>query len=348
MDVLNGSVLTKEGFIDGHVCIENGRIADIVEGEYHGTPISKGVIVPPPINSHTHCADGGLRIEKGMTLEELVAPPNGLKHLYLKDLSEQVLINNIEEYARTSFLNGAGTFIDFREGGVRGCEILRSIAPDSVILGRPLSESYDPEEIDKILDVADGIGLPSISDMERTYIENVADHVRSRNKMFAIHASERVREDIDTILSLDPSFIVHMVEASDSDLLKCAESEVPIVACARSNLYFGKVPPIKRMLDCGADVAIGTDNAMLCDPDLRSEAKTLSDILASQGGSVDEMEAILFQNGRKILYPHNKIHISVGMEADLTVFPCSNDLDIQGVMNNTERVFRYRAKGDRN
>ncbi|MDR0509361.1 MAG: amidohydrolase family protein [Candidatus Methanoplasma sp.] len=344
MDVLSGSVLTDDGIIDGYVCIENGIVTAVEEGSPPKPHLAHGLIIPPMVNSHTHCADAGLKIPKGKTIEELVAPPNGLKHVYLRGLDESSLEDNIKAYARTSRMNGIGAFIDFREGGEKGCRILRKAAPEATILGRPVSEEYDEREISAILDVADGIGISGISDMDHGYIEKAADMARERRKIFAIHASERVREDIDFILSLDPAFVVHMTEATDPDLLKCAESEVPVVVCARSNQYFGKVPPVKRMLDCGVDVAIGTDNAMLCGPDMRSEASAFGDALLAQGGSVDDIIGPLLKNGRKILYPHNRICISAGMTADLAVLPCSGGFSMKDILRNKDLVYRYEPK----
>ena len=347
MDVLSGSVLTGDGVIEGYVCIEGGCVTSVEEGKPPERPLASGLVIPPMVNSHTHCADAGLKISPGMTMEELVAPPNGLKHTYLEGLEESSLERNIRAYANESYINGIGAFIDFREGGERGCRVLRKAAPGSVILGRPLSKEYDREEISNILDIADGIGISSISDMDHRYIEKVADQVRERRKIFAIHASERIREDIDLILSLDPAFIVHMVEATDSDLLKCAESEVPIVVCARSNLYFGKVPPVKRMLDCGVDIAIGTDNAMLCEPEMRSEASAFMDVLSSQGGSADEIIGPLFKNGRKLLYSHNRICVSAGMPADLTVLPYDGKFRMEDILRNRGLIIRYEPKKER-
>ncbi|MDR2698153.1 MAG: amidohydrolase family protein [Candidatus Methanoplasma sp.] len=342
MDVLSGSVLTKEGIIDGYVCIENGIVISVEEGVPPAPPLASGLVVPPLVNSHTHCADIGLKVPGEMTVEELVGPPDGLKHVYLRGLDEGSLEKNIRTYAETSRRNGIGAFIDFREGGERGCRILRKAAPEAAVLGRPVSQECDPGEISRILDAADGIGISGISDMEHRYLEKAADLTRDRGKMFAVHASERRREDIDLILSLDPAFVVHMTEATDSDLLKCAEAEVPIVVCAGSNRYFKKTPPIKRMLDCGVDVAIGTDNAMLRGPDMRSEAAVFMDVLLSQGGSVDDVTDPMLKNGRKLLYPHNKIHVSVGTAADLTVLPCSGGFRMDRVLQNRDPIFRYR------
>jgi cytosine/adenosine deaminase-related metal-dependent hydrolase len=132
-----------------------------------------------------------------------------------------------------------------------------------------------------------------------------------------------------------------MTEATDSDLLKCAEAEVPIVVCARSNLYFGKRPPIKRMLDCGADVAVGTDNAMFSGPDMRSETSAFAKILSSQGGTADDTVDPMLTAGRKILYPHNKIHITVGMAADLAVLPCVGEFSFERMLHSSDPVFVY-------
>jgi cytosine/adenosine deaminase-related metal-dependent hydrolase len=342
MDVLGSSVLTDDGIIDGYVCIEEGIVSSIEGGVPPQKPIAAGLVVPPLVNAHTHCGDAGLKIPQGLTIEESVAPPNGLKHRYLEGLSENDLIKNITAYAGDSRSNGIGTFIDFREGGERGCVALRKAFPEAVILGRPLSKEYDREEISRILEVADGIGLPSVSDMGRRYIEKVADQTRESRKMFSIHASERVREDIDLILSLDPAFIVHMVEATDSDLLKCAEAEVPIVVCVRSNQYFKKIPPLKRMSDCGVDIAMGTDNAMLCSPDMRSEAAAFEEVLLSQGGSAEDILNQMITHGRKILYPNNKIHVSVGMTAELTVFPLAGHHG--GILSSRDPVLTYKPK----
>ncbi len=341
MDYLNGSILTKDGFIEGYVCIENNKISEIESGKCPEIPIAEGIILPLMVNAHTHCADSDVKIAPGMSIEELVAPPNGLKHQYLKNATDSELKESMKTYAKTSYANGIETFIDFREGGEKGCRLLREAVPDATILGRPVSPEYDSNEIDLILKTADGIGISSISDMNVNYIENIADQVRKAKKIFAIHVSERIREDIDTVLSMDPTFVVHMVEATDSDLLKCAEAEVPVVVCTTSNMYFKKIPPINRMIECGIDVAIGTDNAMLCRPDLRSEASVFSNVLVSQGGNPNYVWKAMINNGRKLLYHQSKIHLKVGMDANLSVMPCSNTYDLNNMLSDNRKIFRY-------
>ena len=234
------------------------------------------LILPPLINAHTHCADAGVRPSPGMSLEELVAPPDGLKHRYLRETPREVLMSDICCYSELSKRNGIHRFIDFRENGIEGARMLREASKEAFILGRPVSPVFDPEEMESLLDAADGIGLPSLTDCGRDYTEACADAARRCGKPFAIHVSERVREDIEFILSLGPAFVVHMNQATDRDLRMCAEADVPVVVCPRSNRYFGMAPPIDRMIDAGVSIALGSDNAMLCSPDLRPEALLVS------------------------------------------------------------------------
>ncbi|AMK13594.1 amidohydrolase family protein [methanogenic archaeon mixed culture ISO4-G1] len=297
---------------------EDGRaVIDLSEPDRYDF---KAVLIKDMVNAHTHCGDYGLKVPPGMSLEELVAPPDGLKHRYLSRLSDDGLRENMTRFGMRSAELGSASFIDFREGGADGCRALRACCPDAVILGRPTSPEYDPEEVAEILSVADGIGIPSISDMDLGYIESVADDVRRARKTFAIHASERVREDIDTVLSLDPAFVVHMCEATDDDLSKCAEAEVPVVVCPSSNRYFGKETPIVRMLDAGVDVAVGTDNGMLCEPDIVSETRILAGMIAQQGGDPEDAWKCLSVVACKLLNRIRRMECEI-RERYVTVIP---------------------------
>ncbi len=295
------------------------------------------IFIKDMVNAHTHCGDYGLKVPEGLSIEELVAPPNGLKHRYLSGLDQESLKDNMVRFDRASASYGAASFIDFREGGLQGCRLLRECSEDAIILGRPISKEFDPEEVAGILEVADGIGLPSISDMDHGYIEAVADAVRDSRKIFAIHASERIREDIDFILSLDPAFVVHMCEATRDDMDKCAEAEVPVVVCPSSNRYFGKETPIRDLLDSGVDIAIGTDNGMLCEPDLVTESKLLADILAGQGGAPEDTLGRLSNFSSKLLYRTKRIKCKVN-GGYLTVVPGEGDATLPGGRNAPFRV----------
>jgi cytosine/adenosine deaminase-related metal-dependent hydrolase len=342
MDYLCGKILIGKILIEGYVAMEDGIIAEISEEKCPDIPLASGIIIPMIVNTHTHCADGAIKTTPGMSLEDLVAPPNGLKHRYLNNATDDEIKTSIKDFSNKSYKCGSGTFIDFREGGLKGCLLLKETVPEAIILGRPISPEYNENEVDAILDIADGIGLPSISDMNHKYIEKIADRVRERQKIFAIHASERIREDIDEILSLDPTFVVHMTEASDSDLLKCAETDVGIVVCTRSNMFFGKIPPIGRMERCGIEISIGTDNAMLCTPDMRAETKAFMDVAIKQGRDPDNIWGPMVINGRKIIYNHNTLDLKIGRKAELAVMPCDGPLSVCRMLSCNDPIFAYK------
>ena len=200
-------------------------------------------------------------------IEELVAPPNGLKYKLLKDVSEKELIEGMEKSIDFMLKSGTNIFCDFREGGIQGICYLKTAIDlwniDSVILSRPDKLTYDKNEIDLLLKNSNGIGLSSISDWDYSEIIKIAKQTKNKKKIFAIHASERVREDIDLILDLKPDFLVHMVKASESDLVCVKENNIPIVLCPRSNAFFGIKPNVALMKKIGVDILLGTDNAML-------------------------------------------------------------------------------------
>ena len=349
MEYLSGMVFNGSGFARGYVGIEDGVIAEIGDGGPPAAPIAEGIITPGLVNAHTHSADGLLTFSGTPDLEELVTPPHGLKHRYLRDADEDELVMSMRSFADVMFGTGTTGFIDFREGGRRGAELLRmsSPAPNCMILGRP-SGDYDPNEMDDILDIADGIGIPSISDIGKNDADAIADHVRRRKKVLGIHVSERKREDIGRVMSLSPSFVVHMVNATDSDMRECADRGVPIVLCPRSNMFFGRVPPADRMIMSGADVALGTDNAMLCVPDMRAEARAFLNILKEKGMDGSHAVRTLLVNCRKVLYGGDGLQVRIGMRADIAVFPSSGGdaiEDITDPRNDTAMTVLGRRTG---
>lgn len=321
MRYVSGKVLTPEGFIDGHVGFEDGYIKEVGRGRGRGS-IATGIITPTLVNAHTHLADFVVPVDLRMSLEELVAPPHGLKHRMLAEASEEVLLKALLRLSKFMRARGVSRFIDFREGGQAGARMLSNLQgkPTAYVYGRPVNLEFDKEEVDLILRVTDGIGVSSISDWDYSTLQELSAYARSKGKRFALHASERVREDIDQVLDLKPSFVVHMTMAAQEDLEACAMAQVPIVACPRSNMFFGRLPPLKGMLEAGATVALGTDNAMLNMPDILTEMEFAGRILRMQGmkdvAPVMEMAII---NGRKLLKEKVAISIEPGLPCDFIV-----------------------------
>lgn len=230
-------------------------------------------------NCHTHIGDAFILVDKSKkwSVEELVAPPCGIKHILLQKASEEEIIKGMEHAIKIMKACGTTHFCDFREGGAKGIKLLKkaSVGIDAIILGRPLRHVYDKEEINEILMVADGIGVSSISDWHFRELKEVVEHVHKRKKIFALHASEVVREDIHAILDLKPTFLIHMTKASSNDLALIAHEEIPVVVCPRSNAFFGIKTNIEEMQKKGVKLMLGTDNAMITLPDIAEEVNYL-------------------------------------------------------------------------
>jgi cytosine/adenosine deaminase-related metal-dependent hydrolase len=340
MRYVEGSVLTECGFIDGYVGFEAGVIKEVGRGRVD-SPMARGIVLPTLLNSHTHLADHVVPVDLNLSLEEIVAPPSGLKHRILRETPSGVLVRSMRLLSKYMLHRGTSRFIDFREGGLDGARELSSVGDDGcrpVILGRPKDLDFDKEEMMRLLKAVDGVGLSSVSDWDAGTIADLASFVRSKRKTFAIHASERVREDLDQILDLKPSFLVHMTMASRHDLATCAQESIPIVVCPRSNLFFGKMPPLKEMIEAGVTLALGTDNAMFSVPDMLTEMEFAGRLLRHQGiRNVDCVIDMAVKTGRKILNQK----VAIGIEPDS---PC--DFMVVGSKNGdaaTDLVLRSAA-----
>lgn len=329
MGHISGLIFDGSGFKSGRVHFEDGTVTDV---EFTGS-YDDLVIVPGLMDCHTHVGDAGLQVPSGISLEDLVAPPNGLKHRYLRETPDGMMVSTMRAYIENMRMNGIVRFADFREGGRKGCDLLRKAdkAHSSIVFGRPISDEYDPEEVDSILNVSDGIGISSISDMPKRYSEALADHVHRKGKRLALHVSERVRENMDDVMSLEPDIIVHMCESTDADMRACADRDIPVVVCPRSNIHFGRTPPVGRLLDNGVTVGVGTDNAMLFSPDLRAECNIIRELLSSRSDVNNLISTILLRNGRKILNRGMGMGIEAGM-SDIVVFPSSGNGPLEDIL----------------
>ena len=126
-----------------------------------------------------------------------------------------------------------------------------------------------------MLDYSHGIGISSISDWNYEELSLISSHVNERKKIFAIHASENKRENIQKILDLKPRFVVHLCSATDEDITDVAKEKIGVVVCPRANLFFGLQPPIDMLLKKKIPVMLGTDNAMIVKPDIFKEVDFL-------------------------------------------------------------------------
>ena len=327
-------------FREGTVGWEDGILVEVRSGRTHNA-LAEGVITPGLWNAHTHLGDAVVTQELKGTIEELVAPPHGLKHRVLAKAKDAAVIAAMRRAMATMLRTGSTGFSDFREGGLRGLKLLyaavAALPLQSLALGRPSGLAYDPREVAAILRASDGIAVSSFIDWPPDEIEKLAADVRRETKIFAIHCSERVREDIDKVLQLQPDFLVHMVHATDGDLVRCADARVPIVVCPRSNAFFGMTPDIPRMLRCGVELWLGTDNAMINVPSILREMEFAYRV-ARMKGEVPAREIVeMALRGRRLAEPSDGLGIRVGDRADLVVF------DLPGGANGFASLMRASA-----
>ena len=311
--------------MEGWVEVEAGRLVARGEDEPPERPDARGWIVPAPVNAHTHAADTFARGLPGKPrkVAELVGP-GGWKHAHLRSASTQAVEAGIRQLAAEMARIGTSAFLDFREGGLPGVELLRALAPDlpvaPVILGRPAKPSFDPEEAHALLAAADGIGLSARRDFPRAGdVEAWAEACHRARKPFALHASEAVHEDVEAALAVEPSFLVHLTQATPRDLRAVADAGVPAVVCPRSNAWYGLRTPIAAMRQAGLTVAVGTDNGMLHDGDLMAELGLLRAL--DPDAADEELLRMATWNARALARLPPPLPRKAGEPVDLVVLP---------------------------
>lgn len=240
-----------------------------------------GLVLPAPVNAHTHLADHALRGEaKDLTLYETVAPPDGLKHRFLRAATHDTKVESFQAALQEVQESGAHAAIDFREGGPEGARIATQAAEKSpvnvTILGRPTTPAAWEDEAQNLLDTVDGLGVSGLNDQPYDITQAQAGWCHAHGKPFALHVSEAEREDLDAALALEPTFLVHGTHLDKDDVQRLADANVPLVVCPRANNLFDNTPPIEAIHEAGITWSIGTDNALFHEANVWHEVQWLA------------------------------------------------------------------------
>jgi len=279
--ILSGLALVGEELapLKADILIDNGTITAIDENS-RAPPLW---ICPALFNAHTHLGDT-IAMDCGATgdLVSLVTPPDGLKHRLLRAASRADLVAGMRASLQGMITSGVAGCADFREGGADGVTALREAAD-----GLPLKTCIFGREGGER--IADGLGVSSTRDISG--LEQMVSAARRAGKKLAFHAGERDSRDVDDALAFDPDFIVHGTHATKRQLRLCAEKEIPVVLCPRSNWTLGvtsssRKPPVRLMEELGCTFWLGTDNAMLVPPELSGEMAFLSTVYQTHPASV--------------------------------------------------------------
>ncbi|MCI4319863.1 MAG: amidohydrolase family protein [Thermoplasmata archaeon] len=278
--IVEGAVLDADGPRPGYARIRNGVVVETgavgTDGRRGRERRVRGIVVPRPVNSHTHLGDAMFgREPPWTTFDEIVRPPTGVKFRLLATTSARVKVAAIRGELRRLEQRGIGAVVDFREEGIDGVRWFRRAARGLdypiLVFGRPTRRPIDPVEVDQILELADGIGLSSVAEEPAAVRRSLARACHRRKKRYALHASEGSRESADEYLDPRPDMLVHMTCATDDDLVRVAEKKVPVTVCPRSNALFGRRPDLARLERLGVTTLVGTDNAMLNQPSIWRE-----------------------------------------------------------------------------
>jgi cytosine/adenosine deaminase-related metal-dependent hydrolase len=330
--IIEGTVLRGPDFepIEGRVVVEDGEITAVEEEQVD----SSQIVLPAFVNAHTHIGDSiAKEAGGGLSLDELVAPPDGLKHRLLREASREEKVEAMRRSVRFMQESGTASFLEFREGGVEGVYALReaveALDVDPVILGRETVEA---------MEAADGFGASGARDGDFSRERNATAR---EDRLFGIHAGERDASDINPALDLDPDFLVHMVHPEPLHLDRLEDSEIPVAVCPRSNLVTGVgVPPIAELTD-RTTVALGTDNVMLNSPSMFREMEFTAKLADVSAREVLRMATV---NGARVADLDCGV-VAEGRPAKLLVLDGDSD-NLIGAQDVVRAVVRRAGTGD--
>lgn len=350
---LKGTIIYGDEFepLDGYITIDNGIIKSVEES----TVTTDTIIAPCFVNAHTHIGDSVIKDPPYLPLAELVQPPHGLKHRILQETPYSDIVASMKASIFDMIKTGTCAFADFREGGVEGVKALNEALKTPYknpylntgtgtghgiaarIFGRPVNGDMS------YLDICDGTGLSSTSDLDIEIIKEITRQTKEKRKKFAIHAGERDSSDIASAIELQPDFLVHLTHAGKKEIKAVADADIPVVICMRSNLLTKSgIPHVLKMLDEGILVAAGTDNVMLNSVNMFSEMEFLAKTNFYDDRQVFKLCTL---NGAKMLGLDEELgSIKNGKKAKLMILTKKSN-NMQGIRNPLSSLVR-RARPD--
>ena len=136
------------------------------------------LLIPGLINSHTHVGDSiGKDVSLDSNVNSRIHPVSGVKQKILTETPKKELVKFMRKSAISMLKKGITTFVDFREGGIEGIQLLKDAVKvnpiRSIILGRidyyqtssdirkntPMPKSYQAE-LRSLLRNCDGVLVP--------------------------------------------------------------------------------------------------------------------------------------------------------------------------------------------
>lgn len=309
--ILKGLELSLE---KENIVVDDGKIIEISKDACEGKIIDcEGCIVSPTfLNGHVHIGDSIIKDGGyGLTLDEMVKPPNGVKHVALSNADGGDIIEAMKESMWEMVNTGTTHFIDYREGGVEGVKLLREASKDipiePIILGRDDSfygDNPDLNEakkaISRILKVADGIAPSGFGEIKTEVANLITSECRKQNKISSIHVAESEEVQLNSLekygesevkRAIESNFnqIVHGTNLKSNDLELIKKSKINLCVCPRANATLNVgIAPLSELIRYGVEPILGSDNLMLNSPNMLSELEfTIKLIAVSQNYNIN-------------------------------------------------------------
>lgn len=332
--------------VKANVTVDDGIITDISKDTKEGKLIDAdgAIIVPSFFNGHTHIGDSIIKDEGyGMSLGEMVKPPNGVKHRALASAKDRDIIESMKSSMMDMLESGITHFIDYREGGIKGVKLLKEASKDipikPIILGR--DDSFygdDPDlakvksQIRKLLKIADGIAPSGFGEITDEVANLIVEECKKAGKISSIHVAESESTQIESLERFGKTEIergvqsnfnqlVHCTNAKNNDLKLIKNSNANVVVCPRANATLNVgIAPLNEMLDSAIKPILGTDNLMLNSPDMFRELEfTLKIMSVNYKSYLNPCELLKMATTNACLFDFDKSYIEIGQVAEFNV-----------------------------
>lgn len=297
--ISNGLILKGQDLIPSreNIVVDDGKIIEISKEAKEGKiiDVDGAIVCPSFINGHIHIGDSIIKDEGyGLTLSEMVKPPNGVKHVALANASDDELKEAMKLSMIEMIESGTTHFIDYREGGIKGVKLLREASKDfpikPIILGRDDSFYGDDPDlgkvkkaIQKLLKVADGIAPSGFGEITSEVANLITQECSKQGKISSIHVAESESNQIESLnndkltevakgVKSNFNQLVHLTNPKADDLDQVSKSAQNVVVCPRANATLNVgVAQLNKMLDLNIKPLLGTDNVMLNSPNMLRE-----------------------------------------------------------------------------
>lgn len=362
--ILKGQDLTLK---KENIVVDEGKIVEIGKESREGKiiDVDGAIVCPSFINGHMHIGDSIIKDEGyGLSLSEMVKPPNGVKHKALASAEDEEIIQAMKSTMWEMVESGTTHFIDYREGGIKGVKLLKKASKDipikPIILGRDDSFYGDDPDLKKVsiairklLKIADGIAPSGFGEITDEVADLIVEECKKQNKISSIHVAESESNQVESIDKFDKTEInrainsnfcqlVHLTNPKNDDLDLLSQSNSNAVVCPRANATLNVgVSHLNEMLKMGVKPLIGTDNVMLNSPNLFRELEFTLKIMSVYYNNYINPKDLLKMATTNVCY--NKINdvvgkstIDVGNDAEFIVLNSFSKNPYLNIINRCE------------